>query len=230
MRRCSSRVWVAAALCGSWLVLQGCALAVVWVGAVGFDNARRSNIEFHPFENSWLASSEQRQEPLASIAVLPFPGQTPMAERWTTLLEGTTELQVIGPAEVTRLAGEEAVADFTQSRDESDAARSAVELSDRLRVDALLFGRVDVTGQEESFGGIQTKQDRRLYLYLTKKDGTLLWKDELPFTVVQGDKKLDQVDEEWTQRRMVWQVLDHARKIGLAGVGLPLKAQTESAS
>jgi membrane protein implicated in regulation of membrane protease activity len=34
------------------LALQGC-LAMVWLGAVGVDMSRTSEIEFQPFENTW---------------------------------------------------------------------------------------------------------------------------------------------------------------------------------
>lgn len=225
-----SRVMLAGTALVSLMVLQGCALAIIWVGAVGFDNVRHSEIEFHPFENSWLAKPESSPEPLTSIAVVPFPGQGPMAERWAALLQEATDLRVVGPAEVARQAGVEAVASFAESQDDYDAAQSARRLSDTLQVNALLFGRVADTGQETSFGGLKHKQDKRLYLYLARADGTLLWKDEMPFTVVEGGKQLDQVDEEWARRTMVSHVLDHVRKIGLARVGLPLKPETSTAS
>lgn len=227
---CLSRAMLAGTALVSLTVLQGCALAVIWVGAVGFDNVRHSEIEFHPFENSWLATPESSPEPLASIAVVPFPGQTPMAERWTALLQEATDLRVVGPAEVARQAGGETVASFVEGRTDDDAARSARQLSDRLQVNALLFGRVADTGEETSFGGFKHKQDKRLYLYLARADGTLLWKDELPYTVVDGGKQLDQLDEDWARRTMVSHVLEHVRKIGLAGVGLPLKPETPTAS
>jgi hypothetical protein len=37
----------------SALGMQGC-VAIVWLGAVGIDRTQTSDIEFQPFENSWV--------------------------------------------------------------------------------------------------------------------------------------------------------------------------------
>ena len=74
------RVWVhhtavLGLLLFSALAMQGC-LAVVWLGAVGIDVTRTSDIEFQSFENSWLGAPHGRQHlaSVKSIAVMPFVG------------------------------------------------------------------------------------------------------------------------------------------------------------
>ena len=46
----------------SSLAMQGC-LAVVWLGAVGIDVTRTSDVEFQPFENSWWVASARAATP-----------------------------------------------------------------------------------------------------------------------------------------------------------------------
>jgi hypothetical protein len=42
------------------MAMQGC-LAIVWLGAVGIDVTRTSDIEFQSFENSWVVGPQERQ-------------------------------------------------------------------------------------------------------------------------------------------------------------------------
>lgn len=44
----------------STLALQGC-LGIVWLGTVGIDVTRTSDIEFQSFENSWELAPQERQ-------------------------------------------------------------------------------------------------------------------------------------------------------------------------
>jgi hypothetical protein len=76
--------------------MQGC-MGIVWLGAVGIDRARTSDIEFQSFENSWVVEPQERQHLglVKSIAVMPFVGDPVMAERWTAVLREMTDLRVV---------------------------------------------------------------------------------------------------------------------------------------
>jgi hypothetical protein len=67
---------------------------------------------------------------------------------------------------------------------------------------------------------LKEKHSKRLYLYLARADGTLMWKDELPFSLVQGTKDLD---EQWATRALAAHVRAHAQELGLAELGLQFK-------
>ena len=55
-----------------------------------------------------------------------------------------------------------------------------------LGVDTVLVSRVVGSPSHPSDWGLKAEGSRRLYLYLVNRDGRLLWKDELPFTLVTG--------------------------------------------
>lgn len=169
------------------IALQGC-LAVVWLGAVGVDMSRTSEIEFQPFENTWVVEPQERQQlgVVKSIAVMPFVGDPAMAERWTVVLREMTDLRIVSP---------------------SDAAQ----------VDYVLNG--NVAGQEptKTFVGMKESSSRRLYLHLVTDSGTLIWKTELPYTIEQGAKNLD---EEAVTKALLTHVRAHAEAIGFAELGM----------
>lgn len=168
------------------MVLQGC-LAVVWLGAVGVDMTRTSEIEFQPFENTWMVERQERQLGLVkSIAVMPFVGDPAMAERWTVVLRETTDLRIVSSANAPQ-------------------------------VDCVLNG--EVVGQEptKTFVGLKEISSRRLYLHLVTDSGTLVWKTELPYTIEQGAKNLD---EEAVTKALLTHVRAHADAIGLAELGV----------
>ena len=169
------------------IALQGC-LALVWLGAVGIDMTRTSEIEFQPFENTWMVEQQERQQLglVKSIAVMPFVGDPAMAERWTVVLREMTDLRIVIP---------------------SDAAQ----------VDCVLNGKV--AGQEptKTFVGLKESFSRRLYLHLVTDSGTLMWKTELPYTIEQGAKNLD---EEAVTQALLTHVRAHADAIGLAELGV----------
>lgn len=142
------------------IALQGC-LAMVWLGAVGVDMSRTSEIEFQPFENTWMVELQERQQLrlMKSIAVMPFVGDPAMAERWTVVLREMTELRIVSP---------------------SDAAR----------VDCVLNGSVAGQEPTKTFVGLKESSSKRLYLHLATDSGTLMWKTELPYTIEKGAKNL----------------------------------------
>ena len=169
------------------LALQGC-LAMVWLGAVGVDMSRTSEIEFQPFENTWVVEPQERQQlgVVKSIAVMPFVGDPAMAERWTVVLREMTDLRIVSPAEAAQ-------------------------------VDCVLNG--NVAGQEptKTFVGMKESSSRRLYLHLATGSGTLIWKTELPYTIEQGAKNLD---EEAVTKALLTHVRAHAEAIGFAELGM----------
>lgn len=167
--------------------LQGC-LAVVWLGAVGFDMTRTSEIEFQPFENTWLVELPERQQVglVKSIAVIPFVGDSAMAERWTVVLREMTGLRIVSP-------------------------------SDADQADCVLSGKV--AGQEptKTFAGLKESSSRRLYLYLVADSGILMWKTELPYTIEQGAKDLN---EQAVTKALLTHVRAQADAMGLAELGM----------
>jgi hypothetical protein len=105
--------------------LQGC-LAMVWLGAVGFDMTRTSEIEFQPFENTWMVELPERQQLrlMKSIAVMPFVGDPAMAERWTVVLREMTDLRIVSPSDADcvlngNVAGQEPTKTFVGLKESS---------------------------------------------------------------------------------------------------------------
>ena len=70
--------------------------------------------------------------------------------------------------------------------DDADRSALAKEITRDLGVDTVLVSRVTGSPAHSSDWGWKAEGSRRLYLYLVNHDGHLLWKDELPFTLVQG--------------------------------------------
>lgn len=191
----------------SALAMQGC-LAMVWMGAVGIDVAQTSDIEFQSFENSWWVVPQERQhlELVKSIAVMPFVGDPVMAERWTAVFRETTDLRVVSPSDETRY-------EISGHGQREQAQRIGAEL----RVDCMLIG--SVTGQEPQkiFMGFKESSSRRLYLQMVSAEGTLMWKTELPFTMVKGAKS---IDEEFVTQALVTHVRSQATELGLSDLGV----------
>ena len=193
--------------------MQGC-LAAVWLGVVGIDTIRISDIEFHPFENSSVLVPQERQHlaRVKSIAVIPFVGDPLMAERWTAVLQQLTELRVVTPSNVTRekhLNGNTGFPNRLTDRQ----IRLAQQMSAEYQVDCVLIGNVAGQEPQNSFAGLKMSSSRRLYLYLVSAEGGLMWKTELPFTVSKGAKDLN---EEMMTHALLAHVRAHASELGLA--------------
>jgi len=62
----------------------------------------------------------------------------------------------------------------------------AKEVTRDMGVDTVLVSRVTGSPSHPSDWGWKAEGSRRLYLYLVNRDGRLLWKDQLPFTLVKG--------------------------------------------
>lgn len=185
--------------------VQGC-MAIVWLGAVGIDVTRTSDVEFHSFENSSVdVQQKQNLTSVKSIAVIPFAGDPVMAERWTAVLQQITDLRVVSPSAVTRPGG---------SGD--DRIALAQRLSAEFQVDCVLFGSVAGQEPQKSFAGVKERSLRRMYLHLVSAEGALMWKSELPFTMVKGAKNLD---EDMVTQALLTHVQAHADEVGLSELG-----------
>jgi hypothetical protein len=188
------------------MAMQGC-VAIVWLGAVGIDQARTSEIEFQPFENSWVLASEERRHlgMMKSLAVMPFFGDPVMAERWTAVFREMTDLRVVSPSDAIR----QGVSDHGQI---GLAKRTSAES----QADYVLLG--NVTGQEpmKSYAGLKESSSRRLYLQLVSAKGILMWKTELPYTIVKGAKHLD---EGMVTKDLLTHIRTHVNELGLAELG-----------
>lgn len=192
-------------LLSAW-AMQGC-LAMVGLGAVGIDVIRTSDIEFQSFENSWVLAPQERKHlaSVKSIAVMPFVGDPVMAERWAVVIRETTDLRVVRPPDVTRYE----ISDHGQI----DLAQ---RIGAELQVDCVLIG--NVTGQEpqKSFVGLKERSSRRLHLQMVSAEGTLIWKTELPFTMVKGTKG---IDEEFVTQALLTHVRAQTNELELANLG-----------
>jgi hypothetical protein len=204
-------------------LLQGCA-AGAWVAAMAVDTMKNSHITFWPFEQSWVAARDRsndamRNPQVTSIAVLPVEGDPEMSARLATVLQQETTLRVESPSTV------RAVVTETDSRsaqaDENDRSALAKEITRDLGVDTVLVSRVTGSPSHPSDWGWKAEGSRRLYLYLVNHDGRLLWKDQLPFTLVKGATPPVEAS---VQVDLAHHVMQHVKKLHLDELGyLPMK-------
>jgi hypothetical protein len=191
--------------------LQGC-LAAAWVAAVSADSLQTSDVTFEPFEQSWVSLEKPAEmvdhSSLSSVAVWPIEGDKNMGSRLIDVLQRQTALHVVTPRSphrpVVLLPGE------------SERAVLARSLSREFAVDAVLFAREAGTTSRASDWGWKEQESRRLFLYLVDRDGHLLWKDELPFTIVTGTKP---AIEEFIQTDLSRHFMNHVRDLGLDALG-----------
>ncbi|HSL02967.1 MAG TPA: hypothetical protein VK901_05455 [Nitrospiraceae bacterium] len=188
------------------MAMQGC-LALVWLGAVGIDMTRTSDIEFQSFENSWVIAPQDRQQPglVQSVAVMPFLGDPVMAERWIAVFREVSDLRVVSLSYATR-----------HRVPDHEVRGLAKRMSAEPQMDCMLDGSVVNQVPQKGFAGLTERSSRRLSLHLLSADGTLLWKTELPYTIVTGSKDLD---EEMVMKALLTHVRAHANKLGLAELG-----------
>jgi hypothetical protein len=202
----------------SALAMQGC-MGIVWLGAVGIDRARTSDIEFQSFENSWVVEPQERQHLglVKSIAVMPFIGDPVMAERWAAVFREITDLRVVSPSDATRYG----VSDHGQ-------IGLAQLTSAEFQEDCVLIGNVAGEEPKQSFAGLKESSSQRLYLHLLSRSGALMWKTELSYTIVKGAKDLD---EEMVTKSLLSHVRAHVDELGLAQVGATtMQAASQSSS
>ena len=227
VRAGSRRDWVrvmtlSLVVTGSFL-LQGC-LAGAWVALVSVDSMRDSNVIFGPFEQSWVAEQDQSSDAVhnlkvTSVAVLPVEGDPEMGARLATLLQQETTLRVESP--VTVADGVTGADPRSAEADDADRSALAKEVTRDLGVDAVLVSRVAGSPSHPSDWGWKAEGSRRLYLYLVNRDGHLLWKDELPFTLVNGSTSPQEAS---VQTDLSDHVMQHVKELRLDELGyLPKK-------
>lgn len=210
--RSAMRSGVLVALLACSGLLQGC-LAVAWVAVVGVDSLRSSDITFWPFEQSWVSQTKTAVDDpdtllLTSVALLPVEGDDEMRSRLAQIFQQQTTLRVESTSEP-----EGGIADSLTDDDRSAIAK---DLTRELVVDAILFGRVSEISAHPSDWGWKQEESRRLYLHLVDYEGRLLWKDELPYTVVIGAKP---PIEHAVQTSLTHHLMDHVRDLGLDDLG-----------
>lgn len=205
------------------VLLQGC-LAGAWVAAVAVDTMKSSHITFWPFEQSWVAPRDQssdamRNSKVTSVAVLPVEGDPEMGARLVTVLQQETTLRVESPGTVE--AGVSETDPRSTQADDADRSALAKEITRDMGVDTVLVSRVSGSPSHPSDWGWKAEGSRRLYLYLIAHDGRLLWKDELPFTLVKGSTP---PLESSVQVDLAAHVMRHVKKLHLDELGyLPKK-------
>ena len=153
-------------------------------------------MEFQPFENTWVAGPHERQHLalVRSVMVRPFTGDTMMAERWTTVFQQLRDGRVIGEAHAITIPPGITMAP----------------------IDCILTGDVAVQEHQNSFAGLKETSFQRLSLRLMTDSGVVLWRTELPYTVVRGAKNLD---EAMVTKALLTHVREHENTIGLTGLG-----------
>lgn len=206
-------------------LLQGC-LAGAWVAMVAVDSTRSKDVAFEPFEQSWVAQRDQlsdatRHPKVRSVAVLPVEGDPEMGERLATLLQQETALRVEMPVSID---AEIVAADIPSAKtNDADHSTLAKAVTRNLGVDTVLVSHVSAAAPSHpSDWGRKAEGSRRLYLYLMNRDGQLLWKDELPFTMATGSTASQEIT---VQTDLSNHVMQHVRELRLDELGyLPKKA------
>lgn len=196
-------------------LLQGC-LAAVWVTAVGVGTTMSGSVEFEPFENTWVAPADAwvALDSTGSVAVSPFAGDEAMATRFSVAFRHMSALRVVGPDQLTDRPAE-GRSSLKPAGDHHGLARA---IASQAHVDCVLFGTV-VTGHVRTDKwGNKTVTSNRLTLTLVDAKGQTLWKDELPYRVIEGAQPFP---EKWFQQSLTVHLAAHAQAIGLARIGLP---------
>ena len=223
-RRDYTRVITLSLVVTGSLLLQGC-VAGAWVAAVAVDSMRSSNVTFEPFEQSWVAKQDQSSDSVlnlkvTSVAVLPVEGDPEMGARLAALLQEETALRVETPVSIA--AGGTVIGPRSEKAEEIDRSAMAKEVTRSLSVDTVLVSRVTAgSPSHPSDWGWKSEDSRRLYLYLMNRDGQLLWKDELPFTLVKGSTPQQEAS---MQTDLSDHVMQHVKELRLDELGyLPKK-------
>ena len=202
-----------------------------WVGQMAVNKPRSSNVTFGQFEHTWVALQDQSGDvvtdsKVTSVAVFPVEGDPETGARLATLLQQETALRVESPATVT--AGVTAAGLRSGGADDAERSTLAKEVTRDLGVDTILVSRVTESPSHPGDWGWRAEGTRRLYLYLVNSEGQLLWKDELPFTLVNGPHPpLDTS----VQTNLTHHVMQHVKVLRLDELGyLPNKEKRRKSS
>ncbi len=200
------------------LLVQGC-FPAVWLAAVGTHSAVGDDVEFQPFEHSWVAPTEMREQygSVNSIAVTPFLGDPAMATRFTTVLEETTDLRIVSPHQVSKQVDQTTLALMMGTKTDEEATSLARRITRNVSVDCVLFGRV--VGEpkgKKSWGSWTHWESKRLFLQLVNAEGSTVWRDELPFTIAKG---LAEQDDSWVNEALKRHLVAHTQTLGLTELG-----------
>ena len=252
-RREWARVMTLSLIVAGSFLLQGC-LAGAWVALVAVDTIRSSNVTIGSFEQSWVAqvdvntkrnsnvqfgSFEQswvaKQNPgsdsvyaskVTSVAVLPVEGDPEMGLRLATVLQQETTLRVELP--MSTAAGIMIADSRLANADDADRTALAKTVTRDLGVDIILVSRVVDSPSHPSDWGRKVDGSRRLYLYLMNREGRLLWKDELPFTLVHGSARPIEAS---VQTDLSHHVMQHVKALRLDELGyLPSKEKRKKSN
>lgn len=203
------RFGIGLVLAGLAVLLQGC-LAAVWVAAVGVGSTMSGSVKLESFENTWVAPAEvwAAYGRMESVAVPPFAGDEAMATRFSVALRHMSRLRVVGPDQL-------AEPSLSAS---GDHGRLGQAIASRAQADCVLFGTV-VTGpvQTDKWGNKEVTSNR-LTLVMVDAEGRTLWRDELPYRVIEGAQAFP---EAWFQESLTTHLAAHVQAIGLARISLP---------
>ena len=207
LRKATAVIFLMAMSAGQY----GC-FAAAWVAAVCTDSLRTGHVQFQPFENSWVSPGRSdaidERSALKSLAVMPVDGDEAMGTRLNKLFLHETTLRVLTP--------EMPSSAVTVTGTDQERAVRAREVSRELAVDAVLYGHVVCAAPHSSTWGWKTQESRRLFLYMMDREGKLLWRDELPFVVVTGQKP---ALESSVQLSLTRHFMDHVHAIRLDEAG-----------
>lgn len=186
-----------------FLLLQGC-LAALWVAAVGVGTSVTGSVEFKPFENTWVAPRPAGVAmPIQAIAVTPFSGDPVMGRHFSTVFQNESALEVVAPNQF-------------PLPPHTPTPVTAQQIAQDFQVDCILFGMVvDRDRPAEQWNGKVVKT-KRLYLELWNAQGSKIWIDELPFTIVEG---IQPFPDEWLEDALSRHLTAHAKDVGLQELG-----------
>lgn len=136
---------------------------------------------------------------------MPFTGDPVMAERWVAVFRDITDLRVLSPSDATR-----------SGVPDHGPIGPARRMNSESQVDCVLIGNVAGQAPQKGFAGLKERSSHRLYLQLVSDSGTIMWKTELPFTIVTGAKDLD---EGIVTKALLTHVRAQANELGFTELG-----------
>lgn len=195
------------------VLLQGC-VAVAWLCAVGVGNSVNGSVDFQPFQNSWVALVSNRTNgvPMQSIGVVPFEGDKAMAPRFTTMFQKQSDLLVKSIWEAPSDSNRNQQLPSLEGLAEPERHHHAKDIAKQHAVDCILFGRIEREDSVPQEGSNAKPISNRLYLELVNANGSVMWKDELPYSISTGAQP---IAEEWFSESLTTHVIAQTTALGL---------------